>query len=287
MDAKENYPELVDQEHTDLQDLDAEAAEETLSLCDLPIYNDAAEWDDFSKEDKNSSEDHEEFFEFLNQDFTASTLTPAENIIFCGKLIPHKPPVSEKTHKLESKPDQNPKKRGLFRWKSSPFAIPRREAHPKKRFLFRWKSASFNRLRIESRSDGVRRRCTDTNRNKYSKLQQVSGSKSFALPGSEKYDIPVRKVSILTSPAKSKSNLFMFGLLMRVPTEMELSDIRNRQQRRIPSMRFSQSFDRGEEVTVGKREGKGFWRLLRSSLGFGSHHANTVVKASFGCIPPL
>ncbi|KAK9283391.1 hypothetical protein L1049_011633 [Liquidambar formosana] len=254
MVAKEVYPEPDVDNNTDLQDLDE--AEETLSLCDLAIYNDAAEWDDYSKEDQSSSGDQEEeFFEFFSEDITALT-RPAENIIFCGKLIPYKQPVSEKTHQPQ---DNNTEK------------------HPKTRSLFRWKSRSSSNKSKASRADGVD-----------SKPQKVSDSKSLTLPTSEKYNISVQKVNILTSPTKSRWHLLLFGL-MRLPTEMELSDIKNRHHRQNPSpttMMF-RSFDAGEEVTVGKKSrGKGLWRLIRA-LGCTTTHANAVVKASFGCMPRM
>ncbi|KAK9283053.1 hypothetical protein L1049_011281 [Liquidambar formosana] len=262
MGAKENHQEPIDY-NTDSQDLDESL--EILSLCDLPIYNDAAEWDDFSKEDQSSTED-QDFFEFFSEDFAASTCR-AENIVFCGKLITYKEPISEKTQK----------KRGLlFRWKSKSFNFPKGEAHPKKRFSFRWKSASFNKSK-SSRTDGV------------------SNSKSPASPAPDKdrymtgkhvdeHDISFRKVSRVNSSVKPRWNLFMIGL-MRVPTEMELSDMKNRQRRRIRSTTSFRSFNGGQGVRVRKSRGKRFWRLLKALRWWRSHHANAVVKTSFGCIP--
>ncbi|PSS04639.1 Uncharacterized protein CEY00_Acc20495 [Actinidia chinensis var. chinensis] len=106
--------------NTDHQD----EAEETLSFCDLPIYSssDSAEWDKFSKEDhsfsclssssSSSSSSHGDFFEFFSEDYwssTTSTTSPLQgNIVFCGKLIPFKEPLTIiTTRELES-----PKKGG-------------------------------------------------------------------------------------------------------------------------------------------------------------------------------
>ena len=87
------------------QQVDPYEEEETLSLSDLPIYSTSgsisARWggtDDFSKEDgKDFGGDHDDnnddnLFEFFSEEFTASSTNyaTAENIIFCGKLIPFK-----------------------------------------------------------------------------------------------------------------------------------------------------------------------------------------------------
>jgi len=88
-------------------------AEEALSLCDLPIYSNDANWEDYSKEEQRLSPDND-FFEFFSEDFsTASTFsaTASKNIIFCGKLIPYR-----------ELPDQTETKKGGFlRWKSLSF----------------------------------------------------------------------------------------------------------------------------------------------------------------------
>ncbi|KAG6647325.1 hypothetical protein I3843_07G070000 [Carya illinoinensis] len=261
MEDQEPYQDPEDQENTDLQD--SYEAEETLSLCDLPIYSDASNWDDYSKEDQRLSDDND-FFEFLSEDFTASTCatTVNKNIIFCGKIIPCKDlPEPEKTLKQES--TTNTKRN-----------------HAKTGFL-RWKSLSFNKRRSSS---------------KYSKLPEDEDSKTLASPSSKGYvygasncDFSVGKVSMLASSSKSRWYLFMFGMT-RFPTEMELRDMKMRQSR----MRSQSSMFRSvqcDEMIKGnenRSRGKGLWRLLRV-LGLGSRrksqHSNAVVKASFGCIP--
>ncbi|XP_061347019.1 uncharacterized protein LOC133292612 [Gastrolobium bilobum] len=102
MVAKESYSdqEAGNEENTLLQDPYEE--EETLSLSDLPIHSDSnsGQRGDFSKEDgknsagsynKEDNGDDDDFFEFFSEEFTtSSTHATAENIIFCGKLIPFK-----------------------------------------------------------------------------------------------------------------------------------------------------------------------------------------------------
>ncbi|CAJ1976784.1 unnamed protein product [Sphenostylis stenocarpa] len=98
--------EAGNEESTLLQLDPYEEEEETLSLCDLPIYSgsiNSAKWDgDFSKEDEKSfGDDDDNLFEFFSEEFTTSSKSAvAENIIFCGKLIPFKdiPPRVDESH---------------------------------------------------------------------------------------------------------------------------------------------------------------------------------------------
>ncbi|XP_059669169.1 uncharacterized protein LOC132314310 [Cornus florida] len=242
-----------------MQDLDE--AEETLSLCDLPIYRDASESENFFKEYQSSSwSSDQDYFEFFSEEWSTPTTTypPDNNIIFCGKLIPYKQPVSIDTHKLESTNHKNPKRRGLFRWKSE----------------------SLNKAKTSAR--GTKGPCKQK---KVSKLLYVSSpSKSLSSSpvlekytrGSGRYGVSVRKVSVVAPPAKYRWYLFMFGLA-RFPTKMELGDMRNRQSRRGPSALFR--LDSGGEKAGGcRRRWKGLWWGLIRAVGFGGrHHANTVV----------
>ncbi|KDP32552.1 hypothetical protein JCGZ_14764 [Jatropha curcas] len=71
---------------------DDDDEDESLSFSDLPLNNNSSvnHWDDdFSKELDQS----QDFFEFFSEDFSISSATyptGADNIIFCGKLIPYK-----------------------------------------------------------------------------------------------------------------------------------------------------------------------------------------------------
>ncbi|CAK9136162.1 unnamed protein product [Ilex paraguariensis] len=256
MVAQEPYLDLVS-ENTMVEALDE--AEETLSLCDLPIYSDAADYKDFSQEYQSlsSSSSEQDCFEFFSEDWSTTSSFSSENIIFCGKLIPFKEPVSEEythIHKQESNKEQEHRNRGLFRWPSMAFRGSKSE-----------KSVS--------------------------NLQYVSSSKSLESPVPEKhrhttekwtkkYDI---RVAVRTSSAKSKWYFFMFGL-SRFPTEMELKDMRTRQMRR-KSTSFRPN-DGGEKVaSVEGSRMKGWWGLIRALGCGGCHHANAVVKASFGGVP--
>ncbi|KAB1219649.1 hypothetical protein CJ030_MR3G011091 [Morella rubra] len=256
MVAQEPYQDPAG-ENSDLQD--PYEAEDALSLCDLPIYGDTSKWEEYAKEDQRLSSDNE--FEFLSEDFTASTCSTTENkyIIFCGKLIPYKElPDTEKTQNQEStNTKQNHKKKGFFRWKSLSFSTTESSSkRPKKKGK------------------------------KYSKLQEDKDSNSLALPSSKGYgyearkcDFSVGKVSMLSAPAKSRY-LLMFGMTTRFPTDQtKLSDIRTRQSRMKSQSSMLRSVHCDEMVKDNgdERRGKGLWRLLRV-LGHRSRHRNTVVK---------
>ncbi|GLT70095.1 hypothetical protein SLA2020_421940 [Shorea laevis] len=201
-------------------------AEETLSLCEF-VRNSTDGGDqyrsDFTEEQKISSSD-QDFFEFFREGFTPSTNHTADNIIFCGKLIPDGEPavVTEKT--------QDPRK-GCEQQKSKKFGR-----------IFSGKSKS-------------------------------RGEKS------DKYDFSVKEVSVLATPVKSRWYLFAFGV-GRFPTEMELKDMKMRQNRKSRAAMKSRSDSGVEAVKDKKRTGKGLWRLLKL-LGR-VRRANAVVKVSFG-----
>ncbi|XP_059669168.1 uncharacterized protein LOC132314309 [Cornus florida] len=245
---------------------DHEEAEETLSLCDLPIYSGAAESENFSKEYQSSSfsSSDQDYFEFFSEEWSTPTTTyplDNKNVVFCGKLIPYKQPVSIHTHNLETTKHKNPKRRGLFRWQSG----------------------SFNKAKTDP--------CNQKNESKLFYVSS-SSSKSFSSSpvsekytyGSGKYGVSVRRVSGAPAPAaKCRWYLFMFGFA-RFPTEMELGDMRNRQYRRGPSTMF-RSDSGGEKASGGWRRWKGLRGLIRALSMGGSNRANTVVKASFGCMP--
>lgn len=214
---------------------DADEAEETMSLCDLPIYSDSADWGRDCGSTSSSTSSDGDFFEFFSEDFSAQPC-PAKDIIFCGKLIPCKeqPICCPQIHEIDSNKQQIRKKRSFFKWRS---------------------------LSLGSKSKKSRPEGGDMQ---------------------EKCDLSARRVSILTSPAKSRWHLFMFGL-MRFPTEMELRDIKNRQVRRHPETMF-RSFSGQEEMSLQRKRAKGFWGMLRA-LGCNTHQTDSVANVSLSCIP--
>ncbi|CAL5322374.1 hypothetical protein CsSME_00000627 [Camellia sinensis var. sinensis] len=238
MNAKESYkdPSMAEQYQEE-----EDQTEETLSLCDLPMYSDAKE-EDQSLSSSSFSSDQDDFFEFFSEDWSTLSSYPVQNIVFCGKLIASKEPSSETehTHKIETNKQDKPRKSRLFRWNSKMF-----------------RSSKSTNPKIK--------RC-------------VSSPKSLSLPvgeefrykGGEKYGFPVRRVSVVAAPVKPRRSLLMFGLA-RMPPEMELRDIRSRQGRRSRSTVVRRSGGAGSEKV---RRGKGLlgiWWLIRA-LGCGGYH---------------
>ncbi|GFZ14898.1 hypothetical protein Acr_24g0010880 [Actinidia rufa] len=224
--------------------------EETLSFCDLPIYSDdSGEWENFSKEDQSlsssslSSSD-QDLFEFFSPDWTnSSTKNPLPNIVFCGKLIPFKEPISDTHKNPETNKQQKPKNRGFFRWNLKFFS--KREATK------------------PSSTKGY-----STNKSNKTKSRHVSGSK---------HGFSVRRVSILSSPVKPRWQHMMFGLARFPAGEMELREMRSRQSRQSPSALFRLNSGGGQKV----HRVQGLLGLIRS-LGCGGrhqHHVNAVVRA--------
>ncbi|GFS32059.1 hypothetical protein Acr_00g0020600 [Actinidia rufa] len=227
-----------------------EETEETLSFCDLPIYSDDSDqWENFSKEDQSlsssslSSSD-QDLFEFFSPDWTNSTTNDrVPNIVFCGKLIPFKEPISDTPKKTRNQPTTKNKSRGFFRWN----------------------------LKFFSKPETTKSSCAkgdSTNKSNKTKSRHISSSK---------YGFSVRRVSILTSPVKPRWQDMMFGLARSPAREMELREMRSRQNRQSPPALFRLNSGDGQKV----HRVEGLLGLIRS-LGCGSHHhhdANSVVKA--------
>ncbi|XP_024927466.2 uncharacterized protein LOC107413646 [Ziziphus jujuba] len=286
------------EENTNFQDPhEDEEEEEALSLCDLPIHDDSFKWEDesFSKLDheRSPSFGKDDFFEFFSEDFTASTYPSGKDIIFCGKLIPYKEPplLPDHHHHHQQQQTQNHHHHRHHHHQTSNKRIKNKG--------FQWKSYSFRKLVIKFSSKDSK---NGENYNCSKPKKVLKNSKTLPLPNNKssnknfvyktsKSDLSLGKVSVLSSPAKSRWHLFMFGIA-RLPTEMELRDIKTRQSRRSPSATMFSSFEesRGdhheetvkEKVVRGKRRGKGLWALIRALGCTSSLYTNAVVKGSFG-----
>ncbi|XP_031256172.1 uncharacterized protein LOC116114163 [Pistacia vera] len=221
----------------ELQDFDLEE-EETLSLCDLATHcsqeseNYSSINDDFSKEQSSSDED---FFEFSSEDFTASTY-PKDNIMFCGKLIRYKEHPDGEQTQITNNTIFNKKKKLLM----------------KKKRIIPWKSFSFNKARQRTTSS----------------KQQQRREKGYN-PQNYKYDDDSNKASPIANPIKSRWYLLAFGY-GRFPTELELKDIKKRQNRRnnIPYATMFRLDNEGCEKIKRRNEkrssGSSLWRLWRA-----------------------
>ncbi|KAH6760376.1 hypothetical protein C2S51_017325 [Perilla frutescens var. frutescens] len=241
-------------EQKDMHDPDTtDELDETLSLCDLPLYGDQSvdEWEeDLSGESQgstsmSSSDDHD-YFEFFSHELTHSTTCfPPENIIFCGKIIPYKQPDTSDTvpsKQVESKQATSiKKKRG---WS-----------------LFRWRFSSKTTTLMQKKD----------HHHQTSKKMQGEG---FPLP-------------ILTSSSSEKARWYLFLTgISRFSSEMGLRDIKSRQSRRhspppSPTLRFQ---NHHEEVTGMTGSGSSrLWEVIRVLSCGGNQHPSAMVVGSISC----
>ncbi|XP_042492791.1 uncharacterized protein LOC122072272 [Macadamia integrifolia] len=255
-------------------------AEESLSFCDLPIYdkseastttttNRNGTDDDDDDDDRRRMSTDQQLFEFFSD--LKADMCPADDVIFCGKLISYK---EKDCHRKDDKnqildvfdddDDGNP----TCRIKSF--------------FRRRRRTESLNSLQ-RSQSSDTKDRLPRTN---YQKLRRISSSKKTLVEPVDRYKSGKcsrkgNSSSLPTSsaPARPRWPLLMFGMV-NAPKEMELKDIRNRQNRRNPTLLFPEFIAGGgtEKVRVRREEEKGSWRLLRALSCRG--HGSTAVAAS-------
>lgn len=180
-------------------------------------------------------------FEFYTH-LNTQTMRAAEDIMFHGKLLPYRPPPL-----LPASGNHHRKSDSLSQL----------QAPPKVRF-----TDDYTKLRRDASARMVR-------------------AKSMPQPNNRGYaDKCFGKCDNSIKTAKPKWRLLMFGSL-RTPTEMELKDIRNRQNRRIPTTWFPSGEE--QKMSPDKRdEQKGSWRLLRALSCKGE--TNGVITEALGCI---
>ncbi|KAE8056762.1 hypothetical protein FH972_013505 [Carpinus fangiana] len=252
-----DHPKNLQLQSPLLEGEDQEETEESLSLCDLPLNPDNDNVDNNNNGTPRSRAEAPEFFEFFSD--LSSDMCPADDIIFCGKLIPFKelqsPPKTPAT-------GENPTKTTTFRRRSeslSKLQSPVTRSNS---------GAGSTRLMRNSRSLD----CTKLHRSANSmEIERNSSVKS-----SGKSDIALKKA------VKPRWYLLMFGLV-KFPPEMELSDIKSRQVRRNhPSTLFPPPLSADGKLPVNRGSSKGTWRLLRALSC--KDHASVAVTASF-CLP--
>lgn len=259
---------------------EAAAEEAPLSLCHLPVDDRNNENDNQHNNDSKCLSNHTprsrseppDIFEFFS-DFS-SDMCPADDIFFCGKLVPFEG-KSPPTH------DQTPKT-------SAAEANQTRKTHSRRRCeslsklqspvtRFNTGTASTTQLIMRnSRSLDYNRKLHPSSISMISTAPELERNPSVRRVG--KYDIALKKA------AKPRWYLLMFGMV-KFPPEMELSDIKNRQVRRNPpSTLFPPPLDVNGNFPVSRSSStKGSaWRLLRALSC--KDHACVTVTASF-CFP--
>ncbi|KAK9274621.1 hypothetical protein L1049_021871 [Liquidambar formosana] len=250
----------------DVHDPEEDEAEEALSLCDFPIdKDDTSCFKEFTQSDRRSSSEPPDFFEFLGD--LSSEMCPADDIIFCGKLVPFKHPSPTPTHNnttattTTTTTTKDHQKHTAFRRRSESLSEAQtpRSNSTKNRLMRSSRSLDYRKLHRSSSSE------PESDRN-------LSG-KSFG-----KADISTPKVP------KSPWYLLMFGMV-KLPPEMELRDIKNRQVRQNPASLIP-AVESGRKAAVNRSGGKGgSWGLLKVLSC--KDPASVAVTASFGCIPQV
>ncbi|CAI9772244.1 unnamed protein product [Fraxinus pennsylvanica] len=242
----------------------ADEAEETLSLCDLPLYSTdggVADWEeDLSTESNGGSSStsslEQDYFEFFSQDMSTYTIPlPPENIIFCGKIIPYKQPPfpAAKDSKLVETKKMRLQGKGLF-----------------------WQKLNKNGTKSPPMEKNIEKKSLA--------ILPESSNKMYGSNDMGKgKDFPVGKMSLLTSSSSGKARwyLLLFGIT-GFSTEMKFRDIKNRQSRRksSPSPPMFQ-FRSGDDKVKSSRgsKGKGAWGLIRALSCGGGHLTDAVVTA--------
>lgn len=221
--------------------------EEALSLCDLPLNADDNNLDYFTNCDGRSySSEPPQFFEFFSD--RRSDMSPADDLIFCGKLVPFK-------NNFPSHDNHHP------------------ATHQIQKNTFRRRSESLSELQ-PARSDSTKTRQIMKNSRSLDqgKLRRSSSTSESRINRNSSF-----RKSDSSKVSKTRWYVFMFGLV-KFPPEMELRDIKSRQVRRSQTSLFPsvESIGKG---SVKRGGGKGTWGLLKALSC--KDHANAAV---IGCI---
>ncbi|KAK7388511.1 hypothetical protein VNO78_23328 [Psophocarpus tetragonolobus] len=225
-----------------------EEEEEALSLCDLPLNRNSRtpSMDDTSyKKILRPSSLPDQATEIFNgfSSSSSSDMCPADDIIFCGKLVPFKP--------------EQPLKNLMLQEDKSPTRRRRSES-----------LSSVTRSNSVSTCTGSRRLMMRNSKSlDYSRLREPSAPEVDRNSST--------RSSVPTKPTKPRWYSLMFGT-MKIPPEMELSDMKNRQVRRNPSTTMFLAAEPGGKVGVNRKVS---WRILKALSC--KDHSSVAVTTSF------
>ncbi|KAI3444157.1 hypothetical protein Pfo_000822 [Paulownia fortunei] len=258
----ENTISFQDQE-TKTPKAEEEEEEEALSLCDFPLNSDGPEKKDSSKTQhhRRSSSQLSDFFEFFNGLNSENTMSHAEDIISCGKLVPYKqqPLFDDQILKSLSADDDaiNLSRRYC---ESLPELNPTRS-----------NSTASTRLTRSSRSLDCKKLRRNSSLVMKSEASDIHRSFSKDSVKSEGF-----------KGSKPRWYALMFGLVKFRP-EMDLRDMKNRQVRRNPGSMFP-AVEPGGRVPANRRSSWGHDLLSVLSC---KDHASVAVTASIGLVPQV
>lgn len=235
--------------------------EETLSLRDFPVTPENM------FQDRRSSSQPSEFFEFFT-DFANSEkfMSHAEDIIFCGKLVPFKENQQQQQQEKLQIPFHHRKVRR------------RSESMSELKSTVTSTSPSNNSTPLVMRTS---RSLDDKKLNRNSSLssETTAPPETIHHNSSGKFDVWGVKV-----PKPPRWLVLMFGAV-KFPPEMDLRDIKSRQVRRSGSTTLFPSFDARDMVPVNRSDRKSSWGLLDILGCQGS--ASVSVTTSFSCLQKI
>ncbi|XP_057969228.1 uncharacterized protein LOC131158399 [Malania oleifera] len=238
------------------KEAEEEEAEEAASLSDFPLNaND--------RSDAPSSSQPPLSFEFSSHSIDNPDIVPADDIIFCGKLVPLKQQPSTSLTKPHKIPNTNLRRRS--------------ESLSELHYTNRSNSTTSFRFTRNSRSLDFQKLASRSSSSQASPASEIDRNSSVKSVG--KSDA----TSVRKAPKSRWYQLPMFGLV-KFPPEMELKDIKSRQSRRNPTALFPPA-DPGMKVPISRSAGKGPWTILRALSC--RDDASVAVATSFRCIPQV
>ena len=247
---------MKDSDDMESQEEEEEEREEALSLCDLPLNRNSRtpSLDDMSFKKilrPSSLPDHAgEIFNGFSSS-SSSDMCPADDIIFCGKLVPFKAEEPLKNFIVEE--EKSPSRRRRSESLSSVTRSNSVSTCTGSRQLMMRNSKSLDHSRLRESS------APEVDRN--------SSTRSF---------VPAEAAA--KKATKPRWYSLMFGT-MKIPPEMELSDMKNRQVRRNPSSTMFLTADSGGKMAVNRSHGKVSWRILKALSC--KDHSSVAVTTSF------
>lgn len=247
-------------QHEDDDDFESD---ESLSFSDLPMDRENSDAhthpDSFRKNPRRSSSEPLDLFEFFSAGFITSEISPAEDLIFCGRLLPLNDHSTRITADKSFWKEEISRKQTVFRKRSESLSGLQSS-------VSRSNSAKFN-LKRNSRSLDYRRLYRQAN-SIFSPTAEIDRNCSIKTG--------LKPDSLNKKTSKPRWYLLMFGMV-KFPAEMELSDIKSRQVRRSSSTLFP-SNETKSKFHCGRSSGEATWRILRALSC--KNHASVDVTAS-------
>ncbi|WOG96173.1 hypothetical protein DCAR_0415504 [Daucus carota subsp. sativus] len=240
------------QTHSDEDD------EETVSLCDLPIYSESPKAKN-DNDQMSSSVEQPDQFEFFSEEWSGLVPSPIDNFLFCGKLIVNKgykqSVVSETPHKLResTKERAQENQRGL----------------------------QWNLNARTSKSRDQKGKCKKKNDSGYAQAPSSSSASMSNGIITRKNDNLANRITILKSPTRSRWFVFLFR------SKRDLTDMETREtmQRHNNKIMLQQSQVVSGKIANSKSRGIRWWKLIRLLGCDNLHRADAVIKSSYSRAP--